>query len=186
LTQNNLETAALVFDLAMTGASQPLPIAFYHSIIGDRYPQLLHETYSSHAQLFARTCSEVGKLDMGLHFQHWNVKQYSHFDRISIEAVHARTARAAVYAVWDWFEAINQNKNFALEEQIVALQNIFRQSVYGGPTVYSLMRSASQKGIPVFYLWDEGLISNSKKLSIAFFCSILTGRSELFVAMDFL
>jgi cyanophycin synthetase len=153
-----LETAALVFDLAVTGASQPVPIEHYHSIISDRYPQLLHENYSSHAQLFARTCSEVGKLDMGLHFQHWNVKPYSHFDRISIEAVHARTARAAVYAVWDWFEAINQNQDFPLEEQISTLQNIFRQSVYGGPTVYSLMRSASQKGIPAFYLWDEGLM----------------------------
>ncbi|MEZ2321304.1 MAG: acetate--CoA ligase family protein [Microcoleus sp.] len=153
-----LDTAALVFDFAITDSSQALPIASYHSIIGDRYPQLLHETHDSHAQLFARTCSEVGKLDMGLHFQHWNVKPYGEFNRISIEAVHARSSRAVVYAVWDWFEAINQNQDFPLEAQIAALQKVFRQSVYGGPTVYSLMRSASQKGIPAFYLWDEGLM----------------------------
>jgi cyanophycin synthetase len=95
---------------------------------------------------------------MGLHFQHWNVKPFSQFNRISIEAIHARSARSVVYAVWDWFEAINQNQDFPLEAQIDTLQNMFRQSVYGGPTVYSLMRSASQKGIPVFYLWDEGLM----------------------------
>ncbi|MEG4419845.1 acetate--CoA ligase family protein [Microcoleus sp. LAD1_D5] len=153
-----LDTAALVFDLAVTGASEPLPIAHYQKIIGDRYPQLLHETFSNHAQLFGRTTSEVAKLDMGLHFQHWNVKPFSHFNRISIEALHARSARAVVYAVWDWFEAINQNQDFPLEAQMGALQSMFRQSVYGGPTVYSLMRSASQKGIPVFYLWDEGLM----------------------------
>ncbi|MGB7892870.1 MAG: acetate--CoA ligase family protein [Microcoleus sp.] len=153
-----LDTAALVFDLAVTGASEPLPIAHYHEIISDRYPQLLHENFSNHAQLFGRTASEVAKLDMGLHFQHWNIKPFSHFNRISIEALHARTARAVVYAVWDWFEAINQNQDFPLEAQMGALQNMFRQSVYGGPTVYSLMRSASQKGIPAFYLWDEGLM----------------------------
>ena len=153
-----LETAALVCDFAVTGASEQEPIAHYHAIIGDRYPQLLHETFSNHAQLFGRTCSEVAKLDMGLHFQHWNVKPFSHFNRISIEALHARSARAVVYAVWDWFEAINQNQDFPLEAQMGALQNMFRQSVYGGPTVYSLMRSASQKGIPTFYLWDEGLM----------------------------
>ncbi|MEG3895295.1 MULTISPECIES: ATP-binding protein [unclassified Microcoleus] len=153
-----LETAALVFDWAVTGASEPKPIADYHAIIGDRYPQLLHETFSNHAQLFGRTCSEVAKLDMGLHFQHWNVKPFSQFNRISIEALHARSARAVVYAVWDWFEAIEQNQDFPLEAQMGALQNMFRQSVYGGPTVYSLMRSASQKGIPAFYLWDEGLM----------------------------
>jgi len=153
-----LDTAALVFDFAITDSSQALPIASYHSIIGDRYPQLLQENHDSHAQLFACTCSEVGKLDMGLHFHHWNVKPYGEFNRISIEAVHARSSRAVVYAVWDWFEAINQNQDFPLEAQIAALQKVFRQSVYGGPTVYSLMRSASQKGIPAFYLWDEGLM----------------------------
>ena len=153
-----LDTAALVFDLAVTGGSEPLPIAHYHTIISDRYPQLLHETFSNHAQLFGRTASELAKLDMGLHFQHWNIKPFSYFNRISIEALHARTARAVVYAVWDWFEAINQNQDFPLEAQMGALQNMFRQSVYGGPTVYSLMRSASQKGIPAFYLWDEGLM----------------------------
>ena len=130
-----LGTAALVFDFAVTESRQPLPVADYLSIISDRYPQLLHETYSSHAELFARTASEVAKLDMGLHFQNWSVTPYSHFSRIGIEAVHARTARAAVYAVWDWFEAINQNQSFPLEEQIGALQIMFRQSVYGSPTV---------------------------------------------------
>ncbi|MEG4012364.1 MULTISPECIES: ATP-binding protein [unclassified Microcoleus] len=153
-----LETAALVFDFAVTDDRQPKPIAHYRKIIGDRYPQLLHETFSNHAQLFGRTASEVAKLDMGLHFQHWNIKAFSQFDRISIEALHARSARAVVYAVWDWFEAIDQNQDFPLSAQIGALQNMFRQSVYGGPTVYSLMRSASQKGIPAFYLWDEGLM----------------------------
>ncbi|WP_293259820.1 MULTISPECIES: hypothetical protein [unclassified Microcoleus] len=153
-----LETAALVFDFAVPDATEPRAIAHYNEIIGDRYPQLLHETFTNHAQLFGRTASEVAKLDMGLHFQRWNVKPFSHFSRISIEAIHARSARAVVYAVWDWFEAINQNQDFLLEAQIGALQNMFRQSVYGGPTVYSLMRSASQKGIPAFYLWDEGLM----------------------------
>ncbi|MEG4996272.1 ATP-binding protein [Microcoleus sp. B4-D4] len=153
-----LETAALVFDFAVTDDRQPKPIAHYREIIGDRYPQLLHETFSNHAQLFGRTASEVAKLDMGLHFQHWNIKAFSEFNRISIEALHARSARAVVYAVWDWFEAIDQNQDFPLSAQIGALQNMFRQSVYGGPTVYSLMRSASQKGIPAFYLWDEGLM----------------------------
>lgn len=153
-----LETAALVFDFAVTDSNEPLPIADYLEAIGDRYPQLLGETYESHAHLFARTASEVGKLDMGLHFNSSNVKHYGPYHRISIEAIHARTARAVVYAAWDWFEAINQGQDFPIEEQISVLQSMFRQSVYGGPTVYSLMHEAAQKGIPSFYLWDEGLM----------------------------
>lgn len=153
-----LDKAALVFDFALTEYKQALPIEDYISVIGDRYPQLRGESSASHAQLFARTVSEVGKLDMGLHFKHWGIKLYPNFVRISIESLHTRTSRAVVYFVWDWFEAITQNQDIAFAEQIKALQDIFRQSVYGGPTVYALLRTADEKNIPAFYLWDEGLM----------------------------
>jgi len=153
-----LDRAALVFDFALTKYNQPLPLDEYVSQIGDRYSHIPDETYESYGHLFARTVSEVGKLDMGLHLNHWNVKLYPEFVRISVQSLHARTSRAVVYFVWDWFEAITQNQDIAFEEQIKNLQNQFRQSVYGGPTVYALLRTASEKGIPAFYLWDEGLM----------------------------
>lgn len=153
-----LDTAALVFDFAVTDYVQPLPVDDYLSIIGDRYPHLRDETYESYSHLFARTVSEVGKLDMGLHFKHWGVKPYPNYARISVQSIHARTSRAVVYFVWDWFEAITQNQDIIFEEQLKAIQDTFRQSVYGGPTVYALLRTAYEKGIPTFYLWDEGLM----------------------------
>lgn len=153
-----LETGALVFDFAATEYKQPLPIEDYVSIIGDRYPHLRDETYESYAHLFARTATEVGKLDMGLHLDRWSLKPCADCVRISVQSLHARTSRAVVYFVWDWFEAMTQGKEIVFEEQITALQNMFRQSVYGGPTVYALWRTAFEKGIPVFYLWDEGLV----------------------------
>lgn len=153
-----LPTAALVFDFALTNTHQPLEIEDYIQVVSDRYPHLRDETYTSHAEVFAKTLSEVGKLDMGLHFNQWSVRPQDNFIRIAVESLHARTNRAVAYLVWDWFEAITQDKDIALDEQIKILQNKFRQSVYGGPTVYSLWRTAEQKGIPVFYLWDEGLV----------------------------
>ena len=153
-----LETAALVFDFAATNHRQPLPLHDYVSVIGDRYPELRNEISESHAHLFARTVSEVGKLDMGLHFRDWSLKPYGEYVRISVQSLHARTSRAVVYFVWDWFEAITQDQDIAFEEQLKVLQNMFRQSVYGGPTVYALLRTACLKGIPTFYLWEEGLM----------------------------
>jgi cyanophycin synthetase len=153
-----LDTAAIVFDFAITGHLQPLPIEDYLSRLSEHYPHLREETYESYAHLFARTLSEVGKLDMDLHANRWNLKQYPAFVRISIQTVHARTTRAVLYCVWDWFEAITGGENFLFEAQIKVLQDIFRQSVYGGPTVYALLRTAEEKGIPAFYLWDEGLM----------------------------
>jgi cyanophycin synthetase len=153
-----LETAALVFDFALTGYLEPRPIEDYVARISDRYAHLRDRTYESYAHLFARTVSEVSNLNMGLHLNRWSVKSDADYARIGVQSLHARTSRAVVYLVWDWFEAINQDEDFVFEAQLRALQNMFRQSVYGGPTVYALLRTAHAKGIPAFYLWDEGLM----------------------------
>jgi cyanophycin synthetase len=155
-----LNTRALVFDFALTHNREPLPIEDYLSIISDRYPLLGEETYKSHAHLFACTASEVGKLDMGLHLERWSITSYPDYDyvRIAIQSLHERTTKEMVYFVWDWFEAIIHDEDIAFDEHMRRLQERFRQSVYGGPTVYALLRTADKKGIPTFYLWDEGLM----------------------------
>lgn len=153
-----LDTGALVFDFTLTEYREPLPLEDYISIIGDRYPHLGEQTYESCAHLFAQVVSEVGKLDMDLHLNRWSVKPYPDFVRISVQSLYERTTREVVYFVWDWFETITQKEDFLFDEQLVRLQRRFRQSVYGGPTVYALLRTAYEKGIPTFYLWEEGLM----------------------------
>ncbi|MBR8836093.1 MAG: cyanophycin synthetase [Stigonema ocellatum SAG 48.90 = DSM 106950] len=153
-----LDTGALVFDFSLTEYREALPIEDYISMIGDRYPHLRQQTYESYAHLFARTVSEVGKLDMGLHLDRWSLNPYGAHALVSVQSLHARTTRSVVYFVWDWFEAMTQNEDILFEEQLSTLQKRFRESVYGGPTVYALLRTAYNKGIPTFYLWDEGLM----------------------------
>ncbi|QSJ14260.1 acetate--CoA ligase family protein [Nostoc sp. UHCC 0702] len=153
-----LETGALVFDFAVIEYREPLPIEDYLSIISDRYPHLSEQTYESYAHLFAQVLREVGKLDMGLHLNRFSLKLDTRYARIGIQSLHERTTREVLYFVWDWFEAITQDQDFFFDEELVKLQNRFRQSVYGGPTVYALLRTAYQKGIPSFYLWEEGLM----------------------------
>lgn len=153
-----LATAAFVFDLSLTGYAEPLPIEAYLAVIGARYTHLGEESFASLAHLFGRTVAEVNKLDMGLHLNQWSVNQHKGFVRIAVECLHARTTRSVVYSVWDWFEAINRERSFAIEDDIEVLQGLFRRSVYGGPTTYALLQTASNKGIPAFYLWDEGLV----------------------------
>ncbi|MDX2229875.1 MAG: acetate--CoA ligase family protein [Leptolyngbyaceae cyanobacterium bins.349] len=154
-----LNRGAYVFDVALTGNSDPLAIEQYLEVIGDRYPHMLEATYESYAHLFACTVVEVGKLDMDLHFTNYMVQLGpNHCDRVAVQTLHARTTRAVIFAVWDWFEAITQDRNFYIDDQIEVIQPLFRQSAYGGPTVYALLRTADHLGIPTFYLWDEGLM----------------------------
>ncbi|GAP97928.1 ATP-binding protein [Leptolyngbya sp. NIES-2104] len=154
----HLPTAATVFDFAQLGNQDPLPLKNYVEVIGDRYPHFHEIDFKSHADLFAQTVAQVSQLDMDLHLHQWSLKPYPKFDRIAFETLHARTSREIIFAVWDWFEAITQGRNFAIGDYIEVLQAQFRRSVYGGPTVYALLKSAQSQDIPTFYLWDEGLM----------------------------
>lgn len=155
-----LNKAALVFDFALTGYDQPLAIEEYLDVIGDRYPRIAEEEYTTHSQLFARTVAEINQLEMDLHLQGWSVTEQTDkaYSRIAIESLHLRTTKEVIYCVWDWFEAIDRKEVLEMATQIQNLQQMFRNSVYGGPTVYALLKSANTKGIPTFYLWDEGLM----------------------------
>lgn len=154
-----LNTAAYVFDLALTGNTAPLAIADYLAVICDRYPQLQDQNYASLAHLFACTAAEVSRLEMDLHLTGWSLSACpKDCHRIAIQTLHAKTSHRVVYSIWDWFEAITRDQPFAIGDQIRSMQEQFRRSVYGGPTAYALLRTAEQLGIPAFYLWDEGLM----------------------------
>lgn len=153
-----LSMAAIVFDFTLTKNQNALPVEQYAKIVSDRYPDFREKTFTSHADLFAQTVAKVSALEMDLHLQHWSVTAYPQLDRIAVETLHARTSRELIFSVWDWFEAMTQGQDFAIANHIEVLQAQFRRSVYGGPTVYALLKSARELGIPTFYLWDEGLM----------------------------
>ncbi|XGV95788.1 MAG: acetate--CoA ligase family protein [Leptolyngbya sp. BL-A-14] len=153
-----LGTAAAAFNFALVEENPPRPLEDYLAVIGDRYPHLLNQSYESYAHLFACTVAEVSKLEMDLHLTQWSVKEDGARAKVAVQALHGRTSRAIVYCVWDWFEAITRDRRFWIEDQIEVLQGFFRDSVYGGPTVYALLKTAYELDIPTFYLWDERLM----------------------------
>ncbi|MFB2838157.1 cyanophycin synthetase [Floridanema evergladense] len=153
-----LSTAAIVFDFEVTGYLEPAAMENYVTEISKFCPQLKDRQYETYGHLLTETIMEVGKLQMNLHPKEWSVNPYKTYQRIAVETIHARTTKAVIYFVWDWLESITQDEDFPIHKKFKSIQEMFRASVYGGPTVYSLFRTATQKGIPVFYLWDEGLM----------------------------
>lgn len=153
-----LETEALVFDFALTGDPSPISVQEFLRELARELPQLKDEIFDSHAHLFARTVSEVGKLNIGLHLNRWSLKTYPEFVRVAVQCLHKSTQWEVLYCVWDWFEAIGARQSFNFQEQLKGLQEMFSRSVFGGPSTYALIRAAQQRGIPTTYLWNEGLV----------------------------
>lgn len=153
-----LNTGAVVFDFRLTGNTEPLSIETYVAELSYRYPTLREQSLASYAELIAQTLLEVNRLDIALPLDRVAIHLRPDCARIAIQALHQRTTREAVYFVWDWLEAITDDQRFAYGDRMDELQQMFRRSVYGGPTVNALLANARQKGIPTFHLWDEGLM----------------------------
>lgn len=156
----DLACEALAFDFAFTGHPKPVPLNDLHSAVAEKLPELASVEFDSYAQLFGHTISLVNRLDLNLHMEKWEANETENgAARIAFHVVHKTTSWKVVYFVWDWFEYIcdPDNNDFNYDEQFTALQESFSRSVFGGPTSYSLIKAASKKGIPVTYLWDEGL-----------------------------
>ncbi len=153
-----LDSPAVTYDISLTQERDPLPIEAYVSSIGHRFPHLRRNHYFSIAHLFGQVVAEVNQLDMDLPLERWVLKLYPDLVRIANQTLHGKTTRAVVYCVWDWFEAIAQGELFDIDARIVGLQQMFRASVYGGPTVYALLKTAQDRGIPTQYLWNENLV----------------------------
>ncbi|MBF2077761.1 MAG: hypothetical protein IGR76_04385 [Synechococcales cyanobacterium T60_A2020_003] len=64
-----LDRGALVFQFALSGNVDPLPLQDYVQAIARDYPNIEEYPFTSHAELLAQTMVEVGKLDMDLHVQ---------------------------------------------------------------------------------------------------------------------
>jgi cyanophycin synthetase len=152
-----LETRSLVFDFALTDGRQPLAIAKYAAVVGDRYPHLADKAYDSYADLCASLVAEVGKLIDGLQVRRWSIKYFPYYARIGMRSLHEDTTKAIVYLVWDWLESITQDQEFSLELKLSQIQADFSKSVYGQPAVSALVRQADTLGIPNFYLETEDL-----------------------------
>ncbi|MGD9510446.1 MAG: cyanophycin synthetase [Geminicoccaceae bacterium] len=153
-----LDRRALVFDLALTGRPEPLPVARYVEAVAARYPHLTGAAFPDHAHLFAALVSEVGRLDIGLELHRWRVHPKGRFSRIAIQTLDRRTQHQVIYFVWDWLEAIAQGEPFDHAGRMATLQDSFNRSPYGGPTTYAILRAAEHRGIPTFWLRDEGLM----------------------------
>ncbi|MGK7943796.1 MAG: cyanophycin synthetase [Microcystaceae cyanobacterium] len=150
-----LNTGALVFDFALRSEGNPCKISTYIDDMARDLPQIKGLKPKNYGELFAQTCAEVSRLEMDLHLERWSLQPGEKEDTIAIQCLDEATTRGIINFVWDWLEAITHEESFDVPSEISRLQSSFRNSVYGGPTMYSLLQTAYHEGIPTFYLPDE-------------------------------
>jgi len=131
-------------------------VDFYRDRIVAKFPKMAQDFPSSVVDVFAETISNVMKMDLDLFVGKYTIARDGEEWTIAVEHLDDYLAKDVVYFVSDWFNAINNNDNsFDFDTQFAALQDNFNRTLYGGPTIYSLIEAGVKRGIPVHYLYEE-------------------------------
>jgi len=153
-----LNTRAVVFDFAFFSDAKPLSIEDYLYEMGDYLPQLRGLKVKSYTDMLAQSMSEVSQLEMGLYPERFSIKSEEKKFTIALQSIHHETTIGVIDLVWDCLEAITRDEDFEFHQELTSLQELFRDSTYGGPTLYSILQTAYHRKIPTFYLPDERLL----------------------------
>lgn len=167
-----LDRQALVFNIyiAPTGDS----VDFYKKEIIKFFPNLAEIETPYVIDLFAETLIQVLKMDIDLYINKYAISGIDEEYVVAVEYLDDVVAEESVYLVSDWFKAISDDKYFDFEKEFLKLQDEFDKTLFGGPTIYSLVEAGLKREIPVFYLFEEN------QFQWGYGCKQLRGRSTTF------
>lgn len=120
-----------------------------------RFPALAGKTSERLAELFCQAVIQVLKADIDLFIGRYSISGDGSVYEVAVEILDEEVGEDAVFLVRDWFRAISRRRDFELEQRFAALQARFNKTLYGGPTLYSLLEAAFKRQIPVHYLFEE-------------------------------
>lgn len=148
-----LDCRALAFHLHVGPEARGLA-PFQRAVTG-KLPALARSSPRNVADLFRLALVAVLRLDLDLYIDKSCLLPAGDGHLIAAEYLDQDTAEDAVYLVRDWFRALQRERASDFDERFARLQAAFGKTLYGGPTLYSLLEAARTRRIPVHYLWEE-------------------------------
>jgi len=148
-----LDRQALVFNLFI--APEGDTVEFYKEKIVKVFPKLNDIETPYVVYLFAETLMQVLKMDIDLFISKYSISGDGDEYVLAVEYLDKNVAEEAVYLVSDWFRAMSNDRDFDIVKEFTKLQAMFDKSLYGGPTLYSLIEAGVKMNIPVIYLFEE-------------------------------
>ncbi len=148
-----LNSSALVFNLIVEPDGPK--VEHYVDAVSAFFPKFKDDYPGSVVDLFAEVLLEVNRMDMELYLNHFSIEQDGPEWTVAMEYLDEKVSKECAYLVSDWFRAITEGDSFPFASEFEALQKMFDKSLFGGPTIYSLVEGGLKRGVPVKYLFEE-------------------------------
>lgn len=148
-----LDRKALVFNIFIAPNGDSMD--YIKQEIGKLIPSITQKETPYVIDLFCEVLLNVMKMDIDLYISKYAISTDGEDFVVAIEYFDQYVAEDAVYLVSEWFRAITDNRKFDFNGQYLQLQAAFDKTLFGGPTIYSLIEAGLKMNIPVFYLFEE-------------------------------
>ncbi len=148
-----LDRQALVFNLWLDPEGEGA--GFYREKVLERFPDLAEKYPGRVADLFAEVLIRILKMDIDLFVDKYGVSRDGGDRVIAVEFLDRRVTEESVRFTADWFRAMTEGKSFDFDKGFAGLQESFDKTLFGGPTIYSLIEAGLKRSIPVLYLYEE-------------------------------
>jgi cyanophycin synthetase len=149
-----LDCKAMVFNIRL---DQDGPeTEFYKDRVLEHFPKFAVDYPDRVINLFTRLVVEVNRMDINLFTEKYNISRDGEEWVIAFQHLDDKIAKEVVYLVSDWFNAMNKNDfDYDFRSKYNELQALFDKTLFGGPTLYSLIEAGVVRKIPVNYLYEE-------------------------------
>ena len=148
-----LNRAAVVFNLTLDPKGKH--IDHYKPEVLKKIPILEEKKLDRVADLFAEVVIQVLKMDINLYINYYSVSRDGEDYVIAVEYLDKYVAEDSIDFVSEWFNSINFGDKFDFDKQFLKLQADFDKTLFGGPTLYSLIEAGLKRDIPVHFLFEE-------------------------------
>jgi len=151
---NYLDRKAMVFNIYI--APEGPVVDFYKDRVLAKLPQLATDFPNRVIELFAKSLSIINKMNLNLFCEKYSISRDNDEWVIAIEFFDENVVKNTINFVSEWFIAMNENNDkFDFDTNFATIQQEFNKTIFGGPTLYSLVEAGVKKGIPVHFLFEE-------------------------------
>ncbi len=148
-----LPCKAMVFNVFIAPVGDT--VGFFRDEISKEIPLMAESKAEYVIDLYAETLLQITKMEIDLYINRFRIGADGDDYVVAMEYLDKDNAEECAYLVSDWFYAISHNKLFNFRKEWEKLQDTFNKSLFGGPTIYSLVEAGLKRNIPVFYLFEE-------------------------------
>ncbi|MDD3051895.1 MAG: acetate--CoA ligase family protein [Candidatus Cloacimonetes bacterium] len=118
------------------------------AVLSDRIPEAV-------VDLFAEVLIYILKMDIDLFINDYSIQIDGDEYTIAVEYLDEFIAEECIFFVRDWFRAMSKDAEFDFIDSFHLLQANHDKTLFGGPTLYSLVEAGLKRKIPVNYFAEE-------------------------------